>query len=209
MFEESDGPASKQIVSSFPSRSRFKQVLKICSIKGECKCSCSSHQGKQMLDRVFDLSVNFLWESLFGPTEFCRQYWESRKFYNFTISEWTRVDSCVRRTLDYSVNLGALGQPKNVEEQVRHKYKFYIILSSWMLDFTKRIIEYKSNQLVVLDSESQTHGVMYSDYFTARNRFCISKCGPSKTRLLIHSYLNFNKRPNIIAKSKSTCFDKM
>ena len=129
MFEESDGPASKQI-SSFPSRSRFKQVLKNCSIKGECKCSCSSHQGKQMLDRVFDLSVNFLWESLFGPTEFCRQYWESRKFYNFTISEWTRVDSCVRRTLDYSVNLGALGQPKNVEEQVRHKYKFYIILSS-------------------------------------------------------------------------------
>lgn len=72
-----------------------------------------------MLNQVFNLSVNYLWESLFGHTEFCRKYWESRKFYNFKIPEWKPVSTYVMRQLDYSVDLGPIGRAKNTEDQVR------------------------------------------------------------------------------------------
>lgn len=72
-----------------------------------------------MLKKVYNLSVNYLWESLFGPTDFCYKYWASRKFYDFTISDWCEnKDDLIERTLEFYVDLGILGRPKNVEKQV-------------------------------------------------------------------------------------------
>ena len=82
------------------------------------KCSCQEHNGKEMLNIVFNLSVNYLWESLFGHTEFCRKYWETRKFHNFKITEWKPVNTFVMRQLEYIVDLGTIGRPKNIEDQV-------------------------------------------------------------------------------------------
>ena len=72
-----------------------------------------------MLNQTFNLSVNILWESLFGHTTFCQRYWESRKFGNLKIGEWKSIDMCPIRRLEYTVDLGgAIGRPKNVEDQV-------------------------------------------------------------------------------------------
>ena len=80
-----------------------------------------------MLNQVYDLSVNFLWESIFGPTQFCYNYWQSRKFYDFVVSEWKQTGKYIKsRTLTYKVELGSFGTPKNVEEQVYNlKVNFY------------------------------------------------------------------------------------
>ncbi len=61
-------------------------------------------------------------------------------------------------------------------------------------------MEYKPDFCIVLESESVTHGVPYADYFTVRNRFCLTKCGPNSTRLCITSFLNYLQKPNFIAK---------
>ena len=83
------------------------------------KCSCGEHQGKEMLNQVYAVPVNYLWECLFGHTTFCRDYWESRKFNNIKIGEWKLVNSYPFRQLEYTVDLGgAIGRPKNTEEQV-------------------------------------------------------------------------------------------
>ncbi len=33
------------------------------------KCSCVEHHSKEMLNEVYNVSVNFLWESIFGNTK--------------------------------------------------------------------------------------------------------------------------------------------
>ena len=72
---------------------------------------------------VFNLSVNYLWESLFGHTTFCQKYWESRKFGNLKMGEWKAVDALPARRLEYTVDLGGIGRPKNTEDQV---YKLFL-----------------------------------------------------------------------------------
>ena len=73
-----------------------------------------------MLNQVYNLSVNYLWECLFGHTVFCSKYWESRKFFNMKIGDWKSIESYPARQLEYQVDLGgAIGRPKNTETQVR------------------------------------------------------------------------------------------
>ena len=66
----------------------------------------------------------------------------------------------------------------------------------------QRVLYYKSNHCIVLESESVTHGVIYCDYFTVKNRFCITKCTNKRRRLQITSFINYTQKPNFIAKSK-------
>jgi hypothetical protein len=148
------------------------------------KCVCNEHMGKEMLSKVFNLNVNYIWECLFGHTTFCTRYWDSRKFYNMKISDWKKLnptDQLPSRQLEYLVDLGIIGRPSNTESQ--------------------KIIEYKSNSCIVLESESVTHGVPYSDCFSVRNRFCITRVTAKTSRLLIHSYFNYFQKPSYIARS--------
>lgn len=73
-----------------------------------------------MFDETYPLSVNYLWECLFGHTEACRKYWESRKFQNMKLSEWktNNSTSLPSRQLEFTVDLGPIGRPKNTEDQV-------------------------------------------------------------------------------------------
>jgi hypothetical protein len=75
-----------------------------------------------MLNTVFNLSVNHLWESLFGHTTFCQKYWESRKFGNLKMGEWKLADGLPARRLEYTVDLGGIGRPKNTEDQVCNSF---------------------------------------------------------------------------------------
>ena len=90
------------------------------TVLDNAKCACPEHQGKEMLNQVYNLSVNYLWECLFGHTVFCSKYWESRKFFNMKIGDWKSIESFPARQLEYQVDLGgAIGRPKNTETQVR------------------------------------------------------------------------------------------
>ncbi len=85
------------------------------------KCSCD-HQGKEMLNREFDFSVNYLFELMLGSTEFRQKYWESRKFGCLKVGAWIKQNTgsiLSSRVLEYTVDLGALGKPGNTENQVR------------------------------------------------------------------------------------------
>lgn len=118
-FLASSSPIHNGItLSSEPSSSSESENSDEQEIEYTAKCSCGEHQGKEMLNLVFNLSVNYLWESLFGHTEFCKKYWESRKFGNFKITDWKAVNTFVMRQLEYTVDLGTIGRPKNTEDQV-------------------------------------------------------------------------------------------
>jgi hypothetical protein len=73
-----------------------------------------------MLNMVFNLSVNYLWECVFGHADFCQKYWGSRKFINMKVGEWNLDKSTLlpARRLEFTVDLGAIGKPRNTEDQV-------------------------------------------------------------------------------------------
>lgn len=75
-----------------------------------------------MLNQVFSLGINYLWECLFGDSDFCHEYWENRKFQNFTPAglKWYNIsNNFPSRKLEYHVELGAFGRARNIEEQVK------------------------------------------------------------------------------------------
>lgn len=112
------------------------------SLSVNVKCACGEHPGKEMLNQVYALSVNYLWECLFGHTTFCRNYWESRKFSNIKVGEWKLVSMHPFRQLEYNVDLGgAIGRPKNLEEQVSPTRRINNIL---FLKFNVNFISNKS-----------------------------------------------------------------
>lgn len=111
-----EGIKSNYLEKSFSPRTNSAIVENELNLK----CSCKEHHGKEMLNKVFDFSVNFLWESIFGDSYFCINYWETRKFTGFTSNglKWKKCNDIMRRNLEYSVDLGAFGKAKNIEEQV-------------------------------------------------------------------------------------------
>ena len=43
-------------------------------------CSCTEHIGRQMLNKDYELSPNYIFECIFGDSEFCRGVREARGF---------------------------------------------------------------------------------------------------------------------------------
>ncbi|RMZ98033.1 GRAM domain-containing 1B [Brachionus plicatilis] len=172
------------MVSPSPVTSSPSEPVEVAdlNINNNAKCSCTEHNGKELMNLTFNMSVNQLFESLFGHTEFCRKYWESRKFGNLIVGEWNNEPVLPARRLEYTVDLGgALGRPKNTEDQ--------------------KILEYRSEVCIVMESSSVTHNVPYSDYFVVKNRFCITRITANQTRVIVNCHIFYKKNPNFIIKN--------
>lgn len=153
------------------------------------ECSCIDHNGKEALNKEFNLSVNYLFECLFGHTEFCKKFWESRKFMNMQIGVWQIQNGMRIRKLNYSVEVKSpmgTSECKNSEEQ--------------------RILKYLSNKCIIIESTSTSVGVPYADHFEVLNRFCLTRKSKDKTNLRIHSDIRFLKSTNFVIKSKQINF---
>ncbi len=72
-----------------------------------------------MVNQVFNMNVNYLFECLFGETEFRRKYYEFLDSSNHKIGEWKLIENVPTRHFEYNINLGsALGKPINTEDHV-------------------------------------------------------------------------------------------
>ena len=65
-----------------------------------------------------------------------------------------------------------------------------------------RIQKYDKDAVYVIDSETFSSGVPYADYFKVNTRFCMTKVGSMKVRLIVHSTITFIQKTNFIIKSK-------
>ena len=58
----------------------------------------------------------------------------------------------------------------------------------------------KTGACYVIDSDTDTWGVPYSESFTVRNRFCLTRCDSKSSRLVISASIVYKQKPNFIAK---------
>lgn len=91
---------------------------------------CKEHTGKEMMNKTFNLSVNHAFNCIFTDSDFNLKYWKAVKFENIKTNEWTLSDDKnpkreETRKLEYTIDLGAFGCPKNVEDQVSCNFLIY------------------------------------------------------------------------------------
>ncbi|CAF0889587.1 unnamed protein product [Brachionus calyciflorus] len=159
----------------------------------QIECNCSNHEGKELLNKAYDLSVDFIYNCLFNTdSEFNKAYLLANKFINLKANEWANDI----RTLEYNIDLGAFGSAKNVEKQ--------------------KIIKKEENECIVAETETTTSGVPYADYFTVLTKICITKQSAKTSKLLVNARIDYKKKPNFVIKGfieKNTfsnmkaCFD--
>ena len=79
------------------------------------KCSCQSHPSRELLNRVFNLAFDTIFQCLFTKSEFMQKFWRDKKFRNIEIGEWTEDN---KRVQICELDLGTFGVSRNHEEQV-------------------------------------------------------------------------------------------
>ena len=94
------------------------------SIEDYVECPClHKHPGKDMLNIVIsNLNVKQLFESLFTQSKFIAENWRVRKLYDAKVNEWDDPKSV--RHLEYSIDMGTFGKPRNFEQQVTINLQF-------------------------------------------------------------------------------------
>ena len=87
------------------------------------KCPCEEHVGKETMSVFVDADVDFIFDCLFSDTPFRAAFWLDRKFADPNMEEWTTSpdDGCKTTRLQYSIDLGALGTVKNIENIARNR----------------------------------------------------------------------------------------
>lgn len=75
---------------------------------------CDEHKGKELLDKIINLSVEAIYECIFTFSEFNKKYWKERKYSNIEMGEWNED----KRLFQFDMDLGAFGTAKSTEEQV-------------------------------------------------------------------------------------------
>ena len=88
----------------------------------DVQCSCGEHDGKQMLNIKLNYSVEALYDCIFNYSDFCRKYWKARKIANEKLADWVPDEAGLQtRRIEYTIDIGALGNPLNIEYQVTFK----------------------------------------------------------------------------------------
>ncbi|RNA27101.1 GRAM domain-containing 1A isoform X3 [Brachionus plicatilis] len=142
------------------------------------ECDCTSHEGKELLNNTYDLSVDFIFDCLFNTkSDFNKAYLAANKFLNLKPEEW--IDDT--RKLEYNVDVGAFGKTNNIENQ--------------------KILKKIKNECYVIETEVSATGVMYADCLAIITKFCITKLSSKTSKLIVNVKLDYKKKPNLMSRS--------
>ncbi|KFD65235.1 hypothetical protein M514_06541 [Trichuris suis] len=154
----------------------------------EVTCPCVTHEGRELMNCVYPLSVDQLFLWLFTDSEFFRQFQQLRKTKNLILSDWKidRSTGAKLRQISYSVAVNHALAPKTCEECVDGS---------------------KAGRIYVIKVEVQNYGIPYSDAFQVLLTYCLTRTSSSQSRLRINSKLVYRKSCWGIVKRKLLQFE--
>lgn len=152
------------------------------------ECGCKDHTGVIMLSKVINLSIDHLYECLFGMNEFYLKFARLRKMSDLVVGEWQTklLNGFEIKTRDVEYIIGitsAFSGSKSLRTNLQ-----------------ERVLNYVPFKIYVIETESISSGPMYADCFKVITRLCLTKTTSSSTRLVIHSTINYVNKPNFIIK---------
>ncbi|CAM4825661.1 unnamed protein product [Rotaria magnacalcarata] len=150
------------------------------------KCSCESHLATQLIDRTYSLSVERLFDYLFGENDFVNAYHESRRIKDFHTDEWKINEKTGKRerVCTYKVSVTAVFGETTIcsnEKQV--------------------VICELSKSHYIVDTEVRNEGIKYADAFFVASRYCLVQLGLNKSHLKVTCEVRYVRSLMIIIKS--------
>ncbi|XP_019332105.1 protein Aster-C isoform X4 [Alligator mississippiensis] len=143
-------------------------------------------QGRLVINRVFHISADKMFEILFTNSHFMQRFFSSRNIVDAVSTPWNRDGSGNQlRTMTYTVTINnpLCGKfTTATEKQILHKQSH-------------------KGQSYLVDAEVLTHDVPYHDYFYTVKRYCITCMANQKCRLRVSADVKYKKQPWGLIKS--------
>ncbi|CAF0931903.1 unnamed protein product [Adineta steineri] len=150
------------------------------------KCLCDTHHEKQLVEHTYDLTVDRLFDLLFGSNEFVRTYRQAQQFYDDTATEWSKneITNNRERILTYKV-----------------PYESTLIGKSTIVTREKQTLFHEiPGSHYMLETEVSNEGVRYSDTFSLTMRYCLVQMSSTTTNLRVTAQITYTKALNRFIK---------
>ncbi|CAF3538908.1 unnamed protein product [Rotaria sp. Silwood1] len=150
------------------------------------KCPCESHLATQLIDRTYSLSVERLFDCLFGDNDFVVAYHASRRIKDYHADEWNHNEKTGKRErlCTYKVGVAA------------------VFGATTICSNEKQVIQCElSKSHYIVDTEVRNEGIKYADAFFVASRYCLVQTGPNKSHLKVTCEVRYLKSLMIIIKS--------
>ncbi|KAJ1346521.1 hypothetical protein KIN20_001331 [Parelaphostrongylus tenuis] len=169
-------PLISRPADEFPS---IAEVSSRSSLEQEdVSCPCESHEGKLLLDNVFPLSVDEIYDLLFTDCPWFQRFNDLLKNTGYIASPWTTDKDGIRmRTCTYTMALNHAMAPKScvvTEKQVISHFG-------------------RSGDGFIVNKESQNSGIPYANDFVIQCTYCISKITDNEARIKVHGGIIYKK----------------
>lgn len=144
----------------------------------EIKCPCSGHDGKEVLNTVFPLSVDQVFSLVFSGSKFYYDLLASRKTYDIMESPWQfcpDVDLKMRQvtyTLTLNHSMAKSAQTTETQRLLKHS---------------------KPGQVYTVDCDVVNTGIPYSDTFSVKSVYCLTKVSKRECRLRVFGCVRYKK----------------
>ncbi|KAG8197913.1 hypothetical protein JTE90_020292 [Oedothorax gibbosus] len=144
----------------------------------ECICPCVNHEGKEVLNDIFPMSVDQVFTLIFTGSKFYNDLLESRKTYDILESPWQlcpEVDLKMRQvtyTLTLNHSMAKSAQTTETQKLLKHS---------------------KPGQVYTVDCDVVNTGIPYSDTFTVKSVYCITRVSKRECRLRISGCVRYKK----------------
>ncbi|KJH48013.1 hypothetical protein DICVIV_05905 [Dictyocaulus viviparus] len=169
-------PSVSRPIGEFPS---IAEASSQSSLEQEdVNCPCDSHTGKLLLDNVYPLSVEEIYNLLFTDSPWFKKFNDVLKNSGYVASAWTTDKDGVRsRTCTYTMALNHAMAPKScvvTEKQVISHFG-------------------RNGDGFIVNKETQNSGIPYANDFTIQCTYCISKISDNEARIKVHGGIIYKK----------------
>ncbi|CAF3759864.1 unnamed protein product [Rotaria sordida] len=150
------------------------------------QCPCQSHLATELVNRTYTMSVERLFDFIFGNNDFLDAYRAARRIKDFQASEWEINSETGKRErlCTYRVIVSA------------------VIGSTTVCSNERQIIDSElSKSHYILDAEIRNEGIKYADAFFVACRYCLVQIGPNKAHLKITGEVRYVKSLMAIIKN--------
>ncbi|XP_067143413.1 protein Aster-B-like isoform X4 [Centruroides vittatus] len=145
---------------------------------GEIHCTGHNHEGKEIMDSVFPIPVDQLFTLLFTGSKFYHDLLESRKTYDIMESLWQLCPDVGHkmRQVTYTLTLN------------------HSMAKSAQTTETQRLLKQsKPGHMYIIDCDVVNTGIPYSDTFSVKSFYCLTRVSNRHSRLRVHGYVHYKK----------------
>ncbi|KAI6208509.1 VASt domain-containing protein [Aphelenchoides besseyi] len=148
-------------------------------------CECTDHKGHNLLDAIYPLSANQMFQFLFTDNENMREFLKIAKRTDVNYETWSDAGESIRkprqkkkRTSKYTVELSNTWGPKACDVTEQQMYT----------EFGPQAING-----FMMEKEISNSGIPYADAFAIELRYCITRISPSSCRLRVYGEIVYKK----------------